>query len=102
MGEYKTLFRIRTRFFWPTLRKDVKEWVKACPHCVAYDIWRTCQNELYLSWPVTVPFYIMHCDLWQPGALFNSAQEQYYALNSMCDITQFVISSIVTAQRLTN
>jgi len=47
MGEYKTLFRIRSRFFWPHLRKLIKEWVKSCAHCVAYNIWRTRQSELY-------------------------------------------------------
>ena len=27
MGEYKTLYRIRLRFFWPKLREDIKQWV---------------------------------------------------------------------------
>ena len=40
MGEYKTLFRIRMRFYWPGIRNDVKLWVKNCTHCTAYDVWR--------------------------------------------------------------
>ena len=28
MGEYKTLYRVRLRFFWPKLREDIKEWVR--------------------------------------------------------------------------
>ena len=28
MGEYKTLYKIRLRFFWPKLREDIKQWVK--------------------------------------------------------------------------
>ena len=27
MGEYKTLYRIRLRFFWPRMRSDIKEWI---------------------------------------------------------------------------
>ena len=28
MGEYKTLYRIKLRFFWPRMRSDIKTWVK--------------------------------------------------------------------------
>ena len=40
MGEYKTLYRMRLRFFWPRLREDIKEWIKKCAHCIAYNVWR--------------------------------------------------------------
>jgi hypothetical protein len=33
MGRYKTLFRLRQRFFWPSMRKFVEDLVDACPHC---------------------------------------------------------------------
>ena len=38
MGEYNTLYRIRLRFFWPKLRKDIKQWIKNCAHCIAYNV----------------------------------------------------------------
>ena len=95
MGEYKTLFRMRLRFFWPGLRKDVKEWIKGCAHCNSYNIWKTRKSELYFSWPVTSPFYIMHVDLWAPGKIVNKQTgKTQMLLNSMCDLTQFVVSSI--------
>ena len=31
MGEYKTLYRIRLRFFWPCMRVDITEWIQKCP-----------------------------------------------------------------------
>ena len=31
MGEYKTLYRIKLRFFWPRLRYDVKDWINNAP-----------------------------------------------------------------------
>ena len=67
MGEYKTLYRIQLRLFWPGLRKNIKDWVKKCAHCIAYNVWRNRRQELHLSWPVTIPFYIMHIDIWSPG-----------------------------------
>lgn len=95
MGEYKTLFRIRLRFFWPTLRDDIKKWIKGCPHCIAKNIWRNRRHELYFSWPVTAPFYIIHCDIWVPGKLLTAQGNTVSLLNAMCDLTQFVVSSIV-------
>ena len=92
MGEYKTLYRMRARFFWPQMREDVKHWVKTCAHCIAYNVWRDRRSEVYFSWPVTVPFWIMHVDLWSPGDLTNDKGEKGYLLNALCDLTQFVVS----------
>ena len=96
MGEYKTLFRIRMRFTWPGIRRDIKLWVKQCAHCCAYDVWRDRKSELYFSWPVTTPFYIMHVDLWMPGKLVDSQGNTLQLMNAMCDLTQFVVSMLVT------
>ena len=94
MGEYKTLYRMRMRFFWPGLRNDIKKWVKGCANCVAYNVWRNRKSETHFSWPVTVPFWIMHVDLWSPGGVVLDKQgNKGYLLNSMCDITQFAIAS---------
>ena len=93
MGEYKTLFRLRTRFFWPNMRSDIKLWVQRCAHCISYNVWRTRTSELNYSWPITVPFWIMHVDLWSPGSNTNDNGDKGYLMNSMCDITQFLVSS---------
>ena len=95
MGEYKTLYRLRARFFWPKMREDIKSWAKGCAHCQSYNAWRNRRSELYFSWPVTVPFWIMHVDLWSPGVTTDSAGRKGYLLNAMCDISQFVISTPV-------
>ena len=34
MGEYKTLFRIKMRFWWSGMRRDIKLWIKACAVCI--------------------------------------------------------------------
>ena len=100
MGEYKTLFRMRSRFFWPKMRSDIKTWTRGCAHCQAYNVWRNRRSELHFSWPVTVPFWIMHIDLWSPGhtelATSSNSKEtkKGYLMNTMCDMSQFVISSI--------
>ena len=69
--EYKTLYRIRLRFFWPKLCEDTKQWVNICAHCIAYNVWRNRRQELHLSWPMTIRFYIMHLNIWSSGNVSN-------------------------------
>ena len=38
MGEYKTLYRLRLRFFWSGLMESIKKWVPSCAHCVSYNV----------------------------------------------------------------
>ena len=78
------------------MREEVKIWVKRCAHCVSYDVWRTRMSELHFSWPIAVPFWMMHMDLWVPGHQEDTDRNKEYLMNSMCDISQFVISSPTT------
>ena len=63
MSEYKTLYRIKLRFFWPRLRSDVADWMKQCAHCLLTTRWRCRGQELMFSWPVSSPFAILDVDL---------------------------------------
>ena len=96
MGEYKTLYIMRLQLFWPKLREDVKQWVKFCAHCVSYNIWRTRKHELHFSQPVTIPFNIIHIDIWSAGTVLYKNQERCHLFKAMCDLTQFIIFSITT------
>ena len=96
MSEYKILFRLRMRFYWPSMRQDINNWIKGCAHCVAYNVWRNRKSELYFSWSITSPFHIMHVDLWMPGTLLDDSGQVMQLMNCMCNLTQFVVSVLVT------
>ena len=51
---------------------------------------------MYFSWPVTAPFYIIHLDIWLPGDLRLGTGKKVSLLNAMCDLTQFVVSTVIT------
>ena len=70
-------------------------------HCISYNIWWTRANEIHISWPITVTFWIRHIDLWSPGCIENKEGAKGYLLNSMRDITQFVVSSVTSDISLT-
>ena len=92
MGTYKTFFRMLMRFFWLHMREDIKQWVANCVHCVSYNVWRSTKREMRFSWPMIVPFWIIHVNMWSPGATLDTEDNKSYLMNSMCDITQFVLS----------
>jgi hypothetical protein len=90
-GVYKTLFRIRVRFFWPRCRQDVIDWIKECAHCILADKSVRRHSEVLFSWPVTAPMFALHCDLWSPGSAIADSGAAHL-LSAMCDLTQFVVS----------
>ena len=93
MGEYKTLYRMRSRFYWPNIRDDIKTWVQSCDHCTTYNVWRNRKRYLYFSWPITTPFWIMHIDIWCPEQILDSTGNKGHLMNVVWNLTQFVVST---------
>ena len=95
-------YSIHMRYWWPEIRNNINNWVKLCGKCIAYDVWRNRKSELYVSWPVTTPFYIMYVDLWMPGKLVDKLRNTQHLINCRCDLTQFVISTLIKDIRAEN
>ena len=87
---YKTLHRIRLRFYWHKLRADVEAWLKSCPDCILANSTVRRNSELVYSWPVSSPFAILHVNIWQPGNV-TSYSGSKYILGVMCNLTTFAI-----------
>ena len=101
--EYKTLHRMRFRFYWKKIRDDIKTWVQSCAHCITYNFWRNRKIELHFSWPITMPLWIMHIDLRCPGKILDSTGNKGNLMNVMCDLTRFVVCTPtynITAENL--
>ena len=41
---------------------------------------------------MTIPFYIMHLDIWSPGSVLNEHEEGGHILNCMYNLTQCIVS----------
>ena len=63
--------------------------------CTLFIVWCLAHTlrKINSSWIVTIPFWIMHVDLWSPSHHDDDQGNKIYAMNSMLDITQFIISS---------
>ena len=87
---FKTLHRIRLRFYWHRMRHDIETWIRSCPDCISSNSAIRRSSELVYTWPVSSPFAIIHCDVWQPGAISAYDGSKYF-LGAMCDLTGFAI-----------
>lgn len=52
LGFRKTYSVIKTRFYWPKMRKDVKKYVASCPHCQKRKSINKCRQGLIQPLPV--------------------------------------------------
>ena len=64
--KYKTLYRLKLRFFWPRMRSDIQDWVRHCLNCILIYKLRRRGQEVMFSWPIRSPFVILHADLLMP------------------------------------
>jgi hypothetical protein len=86
------------------MRKQVDEMVAACPHCTLANSRKQVKYELMFGWPLDSPFCTLHVDLWSTGDA-SGDDSQAHLLNSMCDMTQFVVSTpspVILASALTS
>ena len=66
---------------------------------IAYNVWRNYRQELYFSWSMTIPFYIMPLNIWSPGNVLNENEDGGDIFNCMYDLTQFIVSCILIETR---
>ena len=52
------------------------------------------KTRTFFFWPVTIPLYIIHTNLWDPGTSLSNNSEGSHLMDSMCDLTQFFVSNI--------
>jgi hypothetical protein len=96
MGRYKTLFRLRQRFFWPSMRKFLEDLVDACPHCALTNSRKRNKSEMVFGWPRD-----SHVLQFARGSVFHGGGEgdgtKEHAINTIYDnMTPFVTTTPVT------
>jgi hypothetical protein len=70
----------------------VEEMVAACPHCALANSRKQAKSEFMFGWNLDSPFCNVHVDVWSACDVAGDGNKKYQ-LKSMCDMTQFVIST---------
>ena len=66
-GEHKTLWKILTKYWWPSVVKDVKLAVRGCGHCNVANITSHEAQQKLKTVVSDCPFDVWAFDVWKPG-----------------------------------
>jgi len=105
VGIYKTYWRIVTRYWWPSLLRDVKEAVTTCAHCILGNNTKHQGQKVYKPIMTAEPFDIICLDIWHPGVTHTSKQRSEMDTNelkggalltSLCNTTSFATTAEIS------
>ena len=85
-GLHKTYLRVRQRYWWPSLKDNVKQFLKACMLCMAYA--PDGKRQRWLNMPIGTPFEIVAIDIW--GALPPTDDRNEYVIVMIDHHTRWV------------
>jgi hypothetical protein len=88
LNAYRTLHRLRLRFYWPGMYAYIKRMCQACPGCALANPTISKSSELVYNFPVEAPFLVMHFDAYAAGNHASFDGSECYLLGS-CGMTGF-------------
>jgi len=65
---YRTLHRIRLRYFWPEMYSYIKKMCHACPGCALSNPGHRTSSELVYHFPIKAPFQVLFIDAYKAGS----------------------------------
>jgi hypothetical protein len=88
LNVYRTLNRLRLRFYWPAMYAYVKWMCAACPGCALLNPTHGKSSELVYNFPVEAPFLVMHFDAYVVGKHIGFEGSDAYLIGC-CRICSF-------------
>ncbi len=91
LGQKKTYHRISQKYFWPTMKADVEEYVRTCHKCQMRKVGNNKPYGMYQPLPLpNEPFQEVSLDL--VGPLVPTAKGNRYILTANCRLTKFAFA----------
>ena len=95
LNQYRTLHRIRLRFYFPNMFTFVKRMCNACPGCTLSNPTRRLPSELVYNFPIQAPFMVMLFDAYHAGKHQSFEGHDCYLIGC-CGMTTFACVEMVT------
>jgi transposase InsO family protein len=93
LGFKKTYQRLRARYFWLTMHKDLVEHIKFCPECVMNKPPRQIPREPLGELPLPNSVWqIVHMDIWTPGRAPPTKMGNNYVIAFVDSFSKFVVA----------
>lgn len=98
---YRTLHRIRLRFYWPGMYSYITKMCKACPGCTLSNPTRSKSAELVYNFPIEAPFMVLHIDGYMAGKQASFEGAECYIIGC-CGMSTFSAMEPVTKANATS
>ncbi len=95
LNAYRTLHRLRLRYFWPGMWSYIKRMCTACPGCALPNPIKGKSSELIYYFPIEAPFRVLHVDVYTAGTHQGFKGFTTY-LVGCCGMCSFVLLEPVT------
>ena len=89
-GRQRLYRKLRQRYFWKNMSKQVAQYVKNCEHCLLNKVRPGNKEPLALTKTPLKPFDILVIDTIGPLPMSETGNQ--YALTAICDLTKYVIA----------
>ena len=100
LNAYRTLHRLRLRYYWPGMYSYVKKMCAACPGCALSNPTKAKSSELVYNFPIEAPFLVLHVDAYMAGAHSGFEGSELY-LVACCGMCTFGALEPVTGANAT-
>jgi hypothetical protein len=94
LNVYRTLHRLRLRYYWPGMYAFVKRMCPACPGCTLSNPNHSKSSKLVYNFPFEAPFLVMHFDAYVPGKHAGFEGSDAYLI-SCCGMCSFACMRIL-------
>jgi hypothetical protein len=88
LNAYRTLHRIRLRYYWPGMYSYIKRMCNACPGCALANPTKSKSSELVYNFPIEAPFLVLFVDAYSAGKHSSFDGFEVY-LVACCGMTGF-------------
>ena len=86
LNAYRTLHRLRLRYYWPGMYSYIKKMCAACPGCTLSNPTKAKSSKLVYNFPIEAPFLVLRVDAYMAGAHsgFEGSRLYLVACCGMC------------------
>ena len=95
LNAYRTLHRLRLRFYWPGMYGYIKRMCSVCPGCALSNPSRARSSELVYNFPIEAPFLVIHFDAYVAGKHAGFERSDAYLIGA-CGMCSFACMEPVT------
>jgi hypothetical protein len=88
INAYRTLHRIRLRYYWPGMHSYIKHMCNACPGCALANPTKSKSSELVYNFSIEAPFLVLFIDAYSAGKHSSFDGSEVY-LVACCGMTGF-------------